>query len=1451
MYRISRIYVANAGTRLSWYPGLLLPFTDVDTGLPTQAIYNLANQGGKTTFLSLFFSIFDTKQDRFLQTLSNPGQHFVDYFDKDGLPGIIIVEWDMPGVDPRAPRKRFVTGQFVCLRASGDGLTPERHFFSFVANDKLSLDNIPGPNLPGAVKGVLHSREECVRWLHETTLENRGNFQHLTNQTDWKALLISAGLDVELLHKQVDFNRKEGAMDEAFLDFKSELDFVRRFLLLTLNQDMANDTQQLVASLCRKMTNRKQYQDDLAQMERLGGAFRPFAKAAQEYQEAMALRETAEQELGIAAATLAAHVTQKSGQVEAQSALQHTKETEHIEQSKLALEAEADAEALEDECLSRECVKAQDAVLTADNQHKEEQRRLSLAGAAKLNGEIIGLQAEVTGLEQALAEANKGTAPLRKSLGEKAALYRRMLVDLAKSARLEATQFKASAVQAKQFEKQQESLKVTAQRNKLAASSLQTEASTRLDDAATRRNSLVKTGVLGDEELISSAIERVTAERTAVATNVARFEQEATTFETEVKTLSASARSLEKENLPVRDALSLLVKTVQEGDALREALSHNRALAKAADAEICNPDSEVLPGRVFELQRHEQERWRDSELSLSRLQEGQESFELTELFGRDPDVAKVVRFLSDNGISGVRAYTEYIAHTVPNAELAREVALSNPGRFLGVAVPEPKDVEASKGLLEKAALELGRPVVISTYSTSVAATETALFVIGPNDDSLWNKSSAGKRAARWAVLLNAATAGRDAAQRVANETLLAKTKLNQYVIQFGEGKLEQLRTKGSDLREQLAVAEQCISEMRKNAEDATARASIARSEASRLQKLEMPEVSSRLQTLTSYLDDWESKISVWKQQVKDAAQTVKQAEFEYSEASAAIQKARELFDETTLQAKNREDVAAEHDRVRNGLSTADDTYDAETELKAQPRALPEMASEYQVVHTALRAVESEKTEPLVIERDLKSSLRDNKRDEYSERYPTDRFPMSEVRPLIGTDYRELERTSKSRVELALQGQITAAAAEAHAKATFGIHQKQRKHPTHTLAAAALFNGPDLAKAIETRRSESTNAAHSAQAAKDAAVGARSRARELKEQIKLYDGQRESVGGLSLDFSTVLADVSRFTDAGTVAVEVAALMRKYSSSKKMVEASEKRAQTAYEIVKEIAMDEAFSKTDYEIATMLRENPLDSSAADATRIQDAIGNRCDALSHDLSQMDDDFARATDALTGLVNDATKILRRAVEHLKLPDNVPVVGGKSVFRMRTAVLSLSQEHKKQGLSAYMEELTADRNIPETGAQLAAQALMRLADNKLGLKLLKMVEIEDEQYVPVDRLSHSGSEKLSMALFLYFITMRLRYEQRASVSRAESGVLLLDNPFAKATSRPIWNAIHSLAEAMGLQLIITTGMNEFETLSVFKRHLRLGKTQVDKTTGRIHVKVTDYQFFPTIDKVAA
>lgn len=226
-----------------------------------------------------------------------------------------------------------------------------------------------------------------------------------------------------------------------------------------------------------------------------------------------------------------------------------------------------------------------------------------------------------------------------------------------------------------------------------------------------------------------------------------------------------------------------------------------------------------------------------------------------------------------------------------------------------------------------------------------------------------------------------------------------------------------------------------------------------------------------------------------------------------------------------------------------------------------------------------------------------------------------------------------------------------------------------------------------------------------------------------------------------------------------------------------------------------------------------------------------------------MGEDFERAVIELLQLVNDALGLFKRATEALRLPDDVPRVAGRTVLSMPRSIFQLTHEARRERLGPLLDRLAADGNVPENGAALATAAVMELGHGRLGLKLLKVVEIADEQYVPVEKLSRSGAESIAMAMLLYFVIARLRNEQRGqSTRRAGGGVLILDNPFSKATHRPVWEIIMGLARAMDLQLIITTGIQEYEALSVFKRFIRLAKTHQHSGTGRVHIQMADYNF---------
>ncbi len=112
---ITRIHLSDCGWHEAYYPGTTIELADPRTGEPAHTVFSLENTGGKTSFLSLVLSCFDTSERRFLKTLIRPNQKFGDYFGD--VPAFILIEWDLSGgqaslLDP----ERLVTGQVVVPR---------------------------------------------------------------------------------------------------------------------------------------------------------------------------------------------------------------------------------------------------------------------------------------------------------------------------------------------------------------------------------------------------------------------------------------------------------------------------------------------------------------------------------------------------------------------------------------------------------------------------------------------------------------------------------------------------------------------------------------------------------------------------------------------------------------------------------------------------------------------------------------------------------------------------------------------------------------------------------------------------------------------------------------------------------------------------------------------------------------------------------------------------------------------------------------------------------------------------------------------------------------------------------------------------------------------------------------------------------------------------------------
>jgi len=145
------------------------------------------------------------------------------------------------------------------------------------------------------------------------------------------------------------------------------------------------------------------------------------------------------------------------------------------------------------------------------------------------------------------------------------------------------------------------------------------------------------------------------------------------------------------------------------------------------------------------------------------------------------------------------------------------------------------------------------------------------------------------------------------------------------------------------------------------------------------------------------------------------------------------------------------------------------------------------------------------------------------------------------------------------------------------------------------------------------------------------------------------------------------------------------------------------------------------------------------------------------------------------------------------------------------------------------------------GAELVANALLRVHGKPLGLQMLKMVPDEALQYVAVDKIQNSGGEGVVMAMFLYMLINQLRAETQAKLKKTGGGPLILDNPFAKATTPTLWQAQRLLAQAMDVQLIFATALPDYNTVGEFGRFVRLRKAGKNLKTGRWHLEAVDFK----------
>ena len=1440
MQKITRIYVGNYGIDMAWYDGIVFDMADPDSGEPTDTIINLENGGGKTTLLSFIFSCFETGQERFLKHIQNKNHRFSQYFARDGLPGIVLIEWLMPARTAGGAPFRLVMGQAVSIKPNSEREDVERIFFSFEERQGLNFNSVPAPKLSSS---PAMNMAELSRWMHEAHKVSPDFFQTRV-QGDWQRHLRDERLiDVEMLQLQVNFSAQEGGIDTGFLTFTSEPEFLRKFFDLTLDHERSASVRLAVVNTCDKLRRKPHFEKCLEELQKLHAHLSRFSEMSADF--ASAAQSQAEALANGSGLVLSLDAMQRE-----QKQLTEEEAAQAKVQDETATEAERTARKLADDVVvltklrhDRAVAAAALAQGAADEKLEAAKAQVLHIQAAQARTDLDNLEEKLRGLDESAKAAESGLEPLRSLVDQKGGILRRRLFEEEKRLSAEAKSAGDRESAAKKLRAElnnelttlgkSEQLLITEQANLLAA-----EAS-----FANARSQLVADELLSPDEEVADAVLRWGDVERDKKARASELERQSETYRAEEAQARIQARRFTQEAAGLKASIAQHEAFVAEGEAEHEQLSQLAILRQASEADTANPDSPALLSALRRLGISSESEVALCDVRLAALHSTKSSIVETEVAGASPDVNELVARLRALGVKSAKPFNVYIAKAVPNPDQARALVASNPARFLGVCVASA-ELENARAVLGQP-LGLASPVMVSVAALEQDPTGQDRFVVSAQDDSAFNVPAA-------AVLLSnldSRIAAEEARRKVYSERLSdvqkADQRLQAYASRFGGGAVTRARTEILRLTEESEVAAERAAAAEIQASELQDKASSANTEAATCRTASLT-ASANAARLVRFSENHESgrpaRLSRLESLVGELAAKVEARDHLQAQVGQCDEQERQAFREKLLHEQAAGSLAAERSELKY--------YSKESLAPEDLAQAPADLDGLRVLYAdAARVYEAEAKTRLGLLHEQQESTRlklTEDKKKFSEDFPG--VLMSDMRPYLGGDFPRLLQEKRLAVETLDRASRAADSAHAVAKRERDLYVKANKTMSMVSQEQQALDDVALSECIDESAREQAKHAAQAQTSKAEAGRCRERSSRAAAREALAKNTSSSLRA-SLSLPELLnADPLPLEE--DVSAQATTLIQEFQSKAKSVQTARSKAYKTFEELRTAASNQALQQVEPDIAAQLLNNDFDAACADSSRILDGILDRIGTTQSSIDGMTADFEACVGELTNLANSAISLLNSAATNKRVPAAAPYVGGKPILKMRARFQEVGLDARKQQLRNYLDSLIATGVVPARGPELVAEALLRIHGKALGFQMLKMVPDEALQYVPVDKIQNSGGEGVVMAMFLYMLINQLRSETQAKLKKAGGGPLILDNPFAKATTPTLWKAQRLLAQAMDVQLVFATALPDYNTVGEFGRFVRLRKAGKNNKTGRWHLEAVDFKLAEPIPATA-
>ncbi|MFF2702916.1 hypothetical protein ACFVUQ_31735 [Streptomyces cyaneofuscatus] len=821
-----------------------------------------------------------------------------------------------------------------------------------------------------------------------------------------------------------------------------------------------------------------------------------------------------------------------------------------------------------------------------------------------------------------------------------------------------------------------------------------------------------------------------------------------------------------------------------------------------------------------------------------------------------PDVLATVEYLGEHGIPALPGW-RYLAQAVDPADHAAVLA-ARPELVDGVVITDPdahsraREVLGSAALLPRSAVAVGTAAAllapVPDPATGSDAQHDGVFLVPPNP-AMHDEHAADEE--RHALRSRAAARDEDIrtlAARLSGDRALA-SRIGSWRADCPPGMLAELAEAAATARTAAESAEAVLAEAR----TARAEADEAAADTARVRE-ERQEAAQRARRVADALAGLAHRLrerARWQVRLRELVDEAAESE---ARAAVCLDLARSA-DEDRRAAQRAGDDAR---RTARALRAE------RAEIAGVPEVLPETdearpRTALPTLREAYRAA-SQLYEKVGVGADLRAEQARAESDESAALAELDRL-TNKVRTraaqlLEGTDGADgpSRQAAAARAESHVQLLETRASTASEQLGRYRGEAERLapddERPHHTelpdelvpadaeqaqaLLRTATGELASATAALDTARAAHSELLHAHRTAEDSASGFDETAALLRDLLRDH-GAEDGTEGPDPYPGTL-------EEARQSAAEARRSLRGCSTD---LSAAESAVREASDILVRHANSTRYEQVRTPARQQIRELPASALPEHAQKWADAFAPRLRVLTDELVQLERNRDSIVDRLRGLVESALATLRSAQRLSQLPEGLGEWSGQEFLRIRFE--EPDQATLTERLGEVIDEAThaalkKNSDLRRDGMSLLLRGVeAALRPKGIAVEILKPDAVLRAERVPVGQMGDvfSGGQLLTAAIALYCTMAALRSNDRGRDRHRHAGTLFLDNPIGRANATYLLELQRAVSDALGVQLLYTTGLFDTTALAEFPLVIRL-RNDADLRAGLKYISVEEH-----------